>query len=199
MRKTEIFLFISKRNVNKNKNFGRARAMWISRHWWWSWRVRFVFVYFQKTFFFFSCVVGRFDEVFCVKKFVADKSDVFRLNCKLELIVSKGYGLVYLVLVVRAKESFVGLRCCRRRSGLEKRGLWCLPPVKRYFTSLTIKPERPCKLALLLHYDRGHSEGLLLLGRSRGRGGRKERRHGIKKCTSLVLRKRKKRPCFHSK
>ena len=136
--------------------------------------------------------MGRFDEVFCVKKFVADKSDVFRLNCKLELIVSKGYGLVYLVLVVRAKESFVGLRCCRRRSGLEKRGLWCLPPVKRYFTSLTIKPERPCKLALLLHYDRGHSEGLLLLGRSRGRGGRKERRHGIKKCTSLVLRKRKK-------
>ena len=151
-----------------------------------------LFLFIFKKNFFFSCVVGRFDEVFCVKKFVADKSDVFRLNCKLELIVSKGYGLVYLVLVVRAKESFVGLRCCRRRSGLEKRGLWCLPPVKRYFTSLTIKPERPCKLALLLHYDRGHSEGLLLLGRSRGRGGRKERRHGIKKCTSLVLRKRKK-------
>ena len=184
-------MFINKRNVNKNKNFGRALdvdqpSLVVEL------TCPLCFCLFSKRVFFFSCVVGRFDEVFCVKKFVADKSDVFRLNCKLELIVSKGYGLVYLVLVVRAKESFVGLRCCRRRSGLEKRGLWCLPPVKRYFTSLTIKPERPCKLALLLHYDRGHSEGLLLLGRSRGRGGRKERRHGIKKCTSLVLLIRKK-------
>ena len=134
----------------------------------------FLFI-FKKSFLLQLCC-GSFWRSFLCQKFVADKSDVFRLNCKLELIVSKGYGLVYLVLVVRAKESFVGLRCCRRRSGLEKRGLWCLPPVKRYFTSLTIKPERPCKLALLLHYDRGHSEGLLLLG-SRGRGGRRTTWH----------------------